>query len=324
MNNSIRQTTWHDLDAWTLETDAIRTVVVPDLGAKIVSLLDKRTQLEWLIAPGDRPLKPVPYGAVFTEQDMSGWDEMFPTIVACAHPAPGEQHGTPLPDHGEVWSLPWNLQAAPSPGALKLCVTGRALPYRLTRTLSYTTADTLKMHYELENLGQDTMPCLWAAHALFRLEEGMELIPPGGSDEIINAMDGPLGRIGERHRFPETTDTKGKRFALSVIPPKNPKGMQKYYFSKPVIEGHCGLFNPNDGMMINLQWDAEKLPWLGIWVNEGGWANQYNIGIEPATAGMDSPGAARRYGMESILKPYEIRGWELDISVTSRYRDHSR
>jgi len=56
---------------------------------------------------GNRPFKPVAYGAVFVDQDMSGWDEMFPTINACTYPAPSPYAGITLPDHGEVWVLPW-------------------------------------------------------------------------------------------------------------------------------------------------------------------------------------------------------------------------
>ena len=86
MNANVSQTTWHGLPAWTLENDFLRTVIVPEPGAKLVSLVDKRSQREWLVGPGNRPLKKIPDGAAFVDQDMSGWDEMFPTIVACAYP----------------------------------------------------------------------------------------------------------------------------------------------------------------------------------------------------------------------------------------------
>ncbi len=127
MNATVEQATWHGLSAWMLENDLLRTVIVPELGGKLVSLTDKRSQLEWLVGPGDRSVRKIPYGAPFHEQDMSGWDEMFPTIVACAYPGPGAQHGTPLPDHGEVWTLPWMVDHA-GDGKLTLSVEGRRCP----------------------------------------------------------------------------------------------------------------------------------------------------------------------------------------------------
>ena len=96
MEVTISPSTWQGLDAWTLASPDLRVVTIPSLGAKLVSLLDRRSGREWLVTAADRPLQPVPYGALFHEQDMSGWDEMFPTIVACAYPGPGEHHGVAL------------------------------------------------------------------------------------------------------------------------------------------------------------------------------------------------------------------------------------
>lgn len=76
------KTTWHNFDALALESDSMQVVIVPDLGAKIVSLYDKVHRREWLVPPIRQVQQPA-YGAVFVDQDMSGWDEMMPTIVAC-------------------------------------------------------------------------------------------------------------------------------------------------------------------------------------------------------------------------------------------------
>ncbi len=159
MNSTISQTIWHGVNAWKLENENLITVIVPEMGAKLVSLFDKRSQREWLVGPGNRPFQKVPYGSPFTEQDMSGWDEMFPTIVACDYPAPGVHHGLSLPDHGEVWTLPWQVEQA-TDEKLTLSVNGPALPYRLTRTAEYTSPFVLQLSYQLINLGQETMPYL--------------------------------------------------------------------------------------------------------------------------------------------------------------------
>jgi len=74
---------------------------VRGMGAKLVSLVHKPAAHDWLLGPADRPFRPVPYGASFVDQDMSGWDEMFPTIEACPYPGEGPYAGAALPDHGE-------------------------------------------------------------------------------------------------------------------------------------------------------------------------------------------------------------------------------
>ena len=192
MNSTISRATWHGQDAFVQENDTIRLVTVPDLGAKIVSLFDKRSRREWLVGPGERALAKVPYGASFVDQDMSGWDEMFPTIVACAYPAPGAWVGTQLPDHGEVWPLSWVLEPS-DPDTLKLGVEGKALPYRLARTLSFASSNILEMAYELQNLGDERMPYLWSAHPQFVCDDEAEIRLSCPGDRCVQYH---LGRMG--------------------------------------------------------------------------------------------------------------------------------
>ena len=87
-----------------LNNNEIELAVVPELGAKIISLKNLRTGREWLWHPSEG-LK------LFTNQvrdDFSisplvGIDECFPTIEPCSW------QGRELPDHGEIWSVPWQV-----------------------------------------------------------------------------------------------------------------------------------------------------------------------------------------------------------------------
>ena len=68
------ETDWLGQPALALETIALRFVTVPAMGAKIVSLFDKRANREWLLPPIHRRFEPAAYRSVFTDQDKSGWD----------------------------------------------------------------------------------------------------------------------------------------------------------------------------------------------------------------------------------------------------------
>ena len=68
---------------------------------------------------------------------------------------------------------------------------------------------------------------------------------------------------------------------------------------------------------IGLAWPAETVPYLGMWVNEGGWFGQYNVAPEPATAAMDRVDAAKMWGAASTLSAGEFRRWWLAITVRS-------
>lgn len=316
MRISLDQTTWHGLSAWALESEHLRTVVVPDLGAKLVSLMDKRNQLEWLVDPGERALKPVPYGAVFAEQDMSGWDEMFPTIVACSYPAPGERYGAPLPDHGEVWSLPWMLMPE-EPGRLILNVEGKALPYRLTRRLAYRAADTLQMHYELENLGAERMAYIWAAHPQLMCGEQAEILLPPQVTEVCNTIpaDWGWGEPETRFDWPEAVNLGGQRVRIDRTGPATLKQARKFFVLPETCASWAGLVRHPGGDWLRLAWNPEEVAYLGIWVDEGALNHTTVAAPEPTTGFYDSLAVAWEKKQVTTVEPGGTKSWKLSVRL---------
>ena len=65
---------------------------------------------------------------------MSGFDEVFPSIESCYYPVePWE--GVKVPDHGEVWSLPWRYEVHED--SVDLSVHGVRFPYRLQKKIHF-------------------------------------------------------------------------------------------------------------------------------------------------------------------------------------------
>jgi galactose mutarotase-like enzyme len=314
MKTSLVQTTWHGMSAWALESECLRVVVVPGMGAKLVSLLDKRNQLEWLVEPGGRPFKQVPYGAAFEDQDMSGWDEMFPTIVACAYPATGERYGASIPDHGEVWTLPWGQEPA-SPHQLKLSVLGKALPYRLTRTLEYSAASTLKMAYELNNLGQERMPYIWAAHPQFTCGEQAEILLPPQVSEVCNTIpaDWGWGEPETRFGWPQAVSIDGKPVHIDQTGPAALKQARKFFVLPETSIGWAGLQRCPAGDWLRLDWNPAEVPYLGIWVDEGALNHTSVVALEPTTGFYDSLAIAWEKKEVTILEPGATHVWTLTV-----------
>lgn len=310
------QTTWHGIRAWTLESEYLRTIVVPEMGAKLVSLFDKRNQLEWLVDPGHRPFKQVPYGAAFENQDMSGWDEMFPTIVACAYPGDGENLGVPLPDHGEVWALPWEHELA-TPGELKLSVVGKALPYRLTRTLSYSDAATLRMQYELKNLGGERIPYIWAAHPQFTCGEQAEIKLPPQVTEVCNTIpaDWGWGEPETRFGWPQALTIGGKIVRIDRTGPASLGQARKFFVLPEIPVGSVGLVRRPSGDWLRLDWNPAEIPYLGIWVDEGALNHTTVTALEPTTGFYDSLAVAWEKKEVTVLESGATHTWSLKVQV---------
>jgi hypothetical protein len=344
--NSIRSTTWHDIPAWALESGTLRVVMVPRMGAKIVSLRDKRGDFEWLPGPmPGRPVRPAAYAAPFVEQDMAGWDEMFPTILACAYPGPGPHHGVPLPDHGEAWALPWEVTNAEG-GELTLTLTGRALPYRLTRTATFgrtesegpragieavagrsplpdqpavasSPGDALILRYTLENLGDDPMPTMWAAHPQFLAGADCRIVLPPEITEVINTAGPDVGWGPREARFgwPEAMAPDGQRVRLDEVGPPGLGRGRKFFALPDARPPWAEVRRVESGHWLRLGWDPQEVPYFGLWVDEGMVNSAAVVAPEPTTGWYDDLALAWSKGEVTVLPAGGVRTWTLVVRV---------
>ncbi|MDQ1445567.1 MAG: hypothetical protein QOI20_2031, partial [Acidimicrobiaceae bacterium] len=169
--------TWRGLPAWRVASGQVWVVVCPERGGKITSLFDVKARREWLVPAPIQPLRALTYGSLWSAYEMCGWDDAFPTLGDCAHPGPGRAADVRLPDHGEVWALPWADETDRADAAVMTSVRGAALRYRLRRKLS-VDGPTLRLDYTLDNEGPDPIPFQWAAHPLIGTRPDSEVVTP--------------------------------------------------------------------------------------------------------------------------------------------------
>ena len=316
MGVKIVDSNWLGFKARSLENEAIRIVVVPSSGAKIVSLFDRRTQREWLIGPGERPFQEVPYGAVFVDQDMSGWDEMFPTIVTCKYPVAGSHLGVTLPDHGEVWPLAWEEEQAAG-DALQFSVEGVALRYRLTRTLRFSGPQTVQMAYELQNLEQEPLAYLWSAHPQFLCRGGASICLPSQVSEVCNVLGAEWGWGEPETRFawPEAIGVDGQPVRIDRVGPAAREQIRKFFVPPEAPAGWAGLVREEQDEWLLLEWDAQEIPYLGIWIDEGLISHETVVALEPMTGYYDSLATAWKKQRVTVIEPGARQSWSLSVSI---------
>jgi len=308
----IENTMYKDVDALLIENDELTLTLLPQWGSKAASIMYKPLDYELLWqSPWERYRK-TGYADPYENGEISGFDEMFPTISRCFYV--GEPwDGSEMPDHGEVWSIPWEHSIRENSVILR--VHGVHFPYLLEKKV-FLQGRQVHMQYRVKNLSAFNFDCLWAAHPLFNASPGMKLIVPKGMDKIVNSVPGPrLGSYGKLYDFPNARLEDGSIFDLSRVPEKNELGYQKYFFCGRVPEGWCVLFEKNRSLNIGMAYSGNEVPYLGIWVNEGGWEGQYNLAPEPATGCMDRVDFSKMWGMGSMLGPGEERSWLLIITV---------
>ncbi len=309
------QSTYKDQPAVVLETDQLQVKILPHLGAKIASLIFKPLNKELLFQRPYAEYKNQPYDGIYTDGENSGIDDMFPTIDACSCLQTPWQ-GVKLPDHGEVWSLPWRKM--PDQDGVTLSVDGMRLPYTLEKRISFTSTNNLRMDYRLTNHAPYAFDYLWAAHTMFNSEEGTEVMLPKGANRMAVTFSNhhSLGKYGQQFDWPVATLLDGSQRDLSKMRSSDVKEVYKYYLLGALPEGWCAARFHRSGYAIGISWPVEKVPYLAVLPNEGGWDQANSLYFEPSTCTFDRPDLGRNRGEVSTLGPMVTHSWHLNLSVT--------
>ncbi|HVS06160.1 MAG TPA: hypothetical protein VHK65_08330 [Candidatus Dormibacteraeota bacterium] len=293
---------WRGEPGKRLRTDEIDVLVLPRRGAKIASLRHRPSGREWLEQPVGELRGPPTYGSAFIDAGLFGWDEMLPTIIGATYPD-GDYQGTPLPDHGEVWALPWETTSA---GEVLVCSTaGRALPYRVTRTMRVEGA-WLELQYDLSATGPTPLWLLWAAHPQFVVgETGTRIVLPAEVDELVDVTPG---------KAPENVHWPGPEVESTRGLPRG--GGRKLYALPDAKIGTAGLID-GDGPWLRLAWDPEPVPYLGIWLDNGAYARNPVIALEPSTGYYDDLRLAVSNQRVPHIRPGRSLRWSLEVTLGS-------
>lgn len=299
------------LNAVVMENKWLKLVVLPELGAKIASLIYKPQNFEVFFQPTDGCFRLSAYGAAFADFDTAGADEMYPTIDACKYPC-GYYEGLQLPDHGELWSVPWRMKATGN----RLCfkTRGRVLPYEFKRAM-YLHDGCVQMEYQIVNTGDKPLYGVWAFHGLVACDESTQIILPEITTVVNVHESAKLGSAGTLYNFPETVDKSGATFRLDGIKPRTANDTEKLYVNGKVKTGQAALTLNNNRLLYQLMFPENKVPYLGIWINQGGFKGEYNCALEPASGFYDSPEIAYKLGSIEPLAPGTVLQWYLNIKL---------
>ncbi len=287
----------------TLTTDALEVAILPDYGARVVALVDRRTGRNWL-ASGRLPTAPDESG-VYGVEAAAGWDECFPTVSPC------DGAGTPWPgrlrDHGDLWGRPWQVEDLQA-SAMSAFYAGDG--YRFARSL-LLEGDRLVASYRLDNDAEATMPFLWSQHALLALRPGERIELPGVAEvEATHVSPQPLTSPPSRVRWPEGDGLAP--FALDCVQPTSAQFAAKLYATGGERRARIG--GVSEG--LDLAW--EGVDHVGLWLAYGGWPspNQIlHVAIEPTHAPDDHLQAAMSRGRAAELSPGATACWRVSLRL---------
>ncbi|MDO8685521.1 MAG: hypothetical protein Q7J78_02500 [Clostridiales bacterium] len=296
-----------------MKNNYLRLEVLPR-GGRIVSLIDKKSGREFLVQQKGDEYCAGTYGSNMVEYQPAGFDDMFPTINECFYEDyPWEGHK--MPDHGEVWSLNWKHEIKKD--QLSLWVYGVRLPYLFIKTIRFSEENQVNISYKAENLSEFDMYFLWAAHPMLKAEESLEILLPDDCSKAVCTLcfSGRLGEYGDIFDWPEWVDKSSVKHKVNKLRGLNTGNTEKYYFKDRLSQGWCKIKYPSDNTILTLAFPVEKVPYFGILVEEGGWADELYVIPEPCTAPFDRIDVSKLHSKSAAIPGNGLYEWYLGITV---------
>lgn len=319
MTPHFTRTRIEDLDQLQLSNATMSLEILPFLGGKIISVRSLVTGREFLLPPR-RPYARPAYGGAFADFDFSGWDECFPAIAA--DPYPDEPwKGSLVPDHGEVWALPWSWRYRD--GVLHMAVHGVRFPYRLERWLDLRAPDHLRVRYRASNLSPFPFRCLWSPHPMLAPAPSWRIIMPAkGPVRVDSSLGNRLGAHLDEVAWPVCGDAGQREMRLDNVGPSG-QGYAYKVFATGLTHGWAGVHDTETDEALLFTFSPAAIPYVGLAVATGSPDPEASLGyyaiVEPCNGWPDSLATAVVKGASITLPPLGSRSWEFQLRVETAF-----
>ena len=285
-----------NMNSIVLESEKIKLSILEDIGFKMASIIYKPKRKELLFQPTLGKYKIPSYGDDFEKYDTSGMDEMLPTIDRCTYPI-GKFKGDELPDHGDLWSVPWDVNIIDNKviGSVNL----RSLPLQFGKTISFENPNTIRMDYKVKNLSSENIYYLWALHGLNVFNDHTQFIFSDEMKDVLNVANQDDLSLMD----------------LKYLKNYGDKSFHKYYFTNEIKNGVVGLDYTDEKIKYIISYDPIINPYLGVWITKGGFKEEYNCALEPSNGFYDNLNNAYYKDKLPQLAAFEEREWTIFIEI---------
>lgn len=316
-NDRVRVTTdWSlcGLDTLIIENATVRVVLLPELGGKVWQLtcLPAAKDLLWQ-HPRLRPRR-VPFGATYDDVFFGGWDELFPNDIE------EELNGEPMPDHGEVWSLPWRYAIETDTAervTVHLWVETPISQCRLDKWISVSAGEAVvEFRHRLTNESAVDLPYLWKPHIAVALSDDSR-IALGARRMWVDGWSVPRGGATDVwYDWPFLTDANGVVHDMRETLPSTAR-IRELQFGTDLERGWCAIEHPSEGIGLGIEFDPDVLSSCWTFASYGGWRGLRVVVLEPCTG---YPLGVRE-GVEQGTHKRLDAGTAIDCDIRARVLD---
>jgi len=310
MSPSIAPTNVGGMKGFVLENEKIRTVLMPEFGARILSIIYKPTETEFVWHNPKVPVMKPTYRPEF--EDMSGLFDCLPTCENCTFKKWN------LPMYGEVASEPWRLVRTEKKSRAVTVKLQRRLPvYPLVVNKSLTlkkNESALELNYKLTNLSDEQLEYHYSGHNTLQINPNYRIILPSEVTKVKRGMaiTDRLGNLGDEIPWPITTDKDGKTIDISRVG-QPCEGTGENLYTPKLKESWAVAFNESRKEAIGFSFQANVLSYILVWINWGGYLGYYHIALEPSTGRPDNLHVA-----VNQWKNYAVMGPRAEVTWTTK------
>ena len=266
----------------------------------MTELVDLQSGGKWLWRNHQVPLGSIPSGAVYDDVWQGGLEELFP------NDAPAIVDDSSYPDHGELWSVPWQVVRTKE-GAIELAVEGAATGVRICKRFSINFAE-LTVRYAFEHSGRIPLLHLFKLHAAIDVNTHCQINLPGGVVEKVDHEFGNLLSTADEQPWPTEV---GLPFCCDRSSRSN-----EFVYVSDLPEGWCGITENKAGSWVRIDYPTDVFPYCWIFMTYGG--REHNVVVlEPCTNYPKDLEKATSNGTATLLAPATTREFEVTVSVGS-------
>jgi hypothetical protein len=281
-----------------LESAFLQADVAPQIGGRVVNLVEKRSGRQLLWHNPHLKLERCAPGSAYDPNFYGAIDELLPNDV------PEPFNGVDNPDHGELWTTELDYRIPHGMLSLSGLLPLAGLRYERRMRLR-DDAPELVLDYRIENVSGERRIFLWKLHAALAIQAGDTILCPARTARVVDPQYSRWARL-EPFAWPYIEGNK----PVNVVPPLD--GTMDFLFIYDLRAGSLSWRSGSSDLTFEYRFDPAVFPYAWYFASYGGFDGHYMAILEPCTTMPLSVNEAAPLGQCSVLEA----GQTLETSIT--------
>ncbi len=274
-----------------LESAQLQVDVAPNVGGRVIRIIDRQSEYDFLWRNARRPLELKASGSEYDPKFYGGIDELLPNDLA--EPI----NGVDCPDHGELWTTALRAEILEDRLNLKGSLPKSGLAYEREMRLR-PNQPWLDFKYRITNTTDNPRQFLWKLHAALAVQEGDRIECPARQAQVVHPA---WSRFKTTAPF-QWPNLEGR--PANVVPAQD--GTMDFFYLFDLAAGEIFWHRPSAGLKFGYRFDTQVFPYAWLFASWGGFLQHYTIILEPCTTMPMSVNEAATKKQCSRLEPGQV------------------